>query len=92
MHMKRRKLFLAILVLLELILLAILFLPRFPNSQSFNKAFYEWIKNPSPKTEAIVNKESARLRRADVIFDGVIIALLCLNTIGIIMAWKHKRI
>jgi hypothetical protein len=91
MHNKHRvaKLFLAILVVLDLLLLMAAFSPFYINKRGFNRAFNEWYANPSPKTEAILKHEKSLLRRDVVIMYSIITGLFCLNTMAIIMIWKH---
>ena len=43
---------LGIFLILEIFLIAVVITPQLaPNSRSFNRAFVEWYKNPTPETE-----------------------------------------
>lgn len=91
MHNKHSvaKLFLAILVVLDLLLLMAAFSPFYINRRSFNRAFTEWYTNPSPQTEAILKQEKSLLRRDIAIMYSIITGLFCLNTVAIVMIWKR---
>lgn len=90
MSMRHKKIFIIGLLFLEIVLLIMVLSPSHIHRRSAVRAFSEWQSNPSPQTEAIWKRESSRLRRGNAIIDGVIIGLLCLNTIGIVMACKNK--
>jgi len=86
------KIVLAVLVLLECCFLLAAF-SRFPiNRSSAARALFEWRQNPSPQTEAAWNSERGRLRRDELIIDGVVWVLIITTGAGIFYVFKRQRL
>jgi len=88
--MKNKKVILLFLLLLEVILISgVMPLTRLPiNSNSFNRALYEWHKKPTPETELQMRQSADRVRRLELNIQTSIWIMLALNSGLILLMWR----
>ena len=73
----------AFLLVVEICLIVIPFLPSQYCSPRAARAFYAWRQNPTPETEQAWNKERQRVQRTELIFDAVLLGLILGNGFAI---------
>jgi hypothetical protein len=85
-----KRIILGILLILEVILISGVMPHQFKsfNSRSFNRAFYEWRKNPTPETELRMRQLADRARRVDLNIQISIWIMLALNSGLILLMWR----
>lgn len=89
--MKKMKILFCLLIVLEIFFFAILCSTRFTDDRALARAIANYAQNPTPETNAIREKESARVRRMLMIEDIVFIAIFAANTLALYRTGKKLR-
>ena len=87
---KKMKLLLWLLILLECFLLFAVFTPWHIRSSSHARAFVNQRQNPTPETERVWQEENRKYKRQTAITNGVLLAMILSNAGAII--WTAKKI
>jgi hypothetical protein len=85
------KILFSLLLVLEIFLFAILCGANYIDDSALARAIANYIQNPTPATNAIREKESARVRRKVMIVDLIFVAILAANTVAVYRTGKRIR-
>ena len=89
--MKKMKILFCLLLVLEILFFAILCSTPFHDDWALARAIANYARNPTPETNAIRERESARVRRTIMIEDIVFIAIFAANTVALYRTGKKLR-